>query len=174
MLADLGCSRVIIGHSERRHVYGESDALIASKFALLQAYAQEHAAAPRPILCIGETLEERESNRTMEVLRRQLELVEQHPQAFPDAVIAYEPVWAIGTGRAATPEMAQETHAEIRTHLQNLLGATAEQVLLLYGGSVKPDNAADLMAMPDIDGGLIGGASLQADTFMAICENVRK
>lgn len=174
MLADLGCSHVILGHSERRHVYGESDALIERKFALLHELAQHNPAMPVPILCVGETLEQREAGQTMEVLRRQLQPAQQRPAAFPQAVVAYEPVWAIGTGRAATPDMAQEAHAEIRACLQSALGETAEAVAILYGGSVKPANAAELLAMPDIDGGLIGGASLQAGDFLAIAQSMRQ
>ena len=174
MLADLGCSHAILGHSERRHVYGESEALIERKFVLLHELAQQNPAMPRPILCVGETLEQREAGQTMEVLRRQLQPAQQCPTAFPRAVIAYEPVWAIGTGRAATPDMAQEAHAEIRACLQSALGETAEAVAILYGGSVKPANAAELLAMPDIDGGLIGGASLHAEDFLAIAQSMRQ
>ena len=175
MLAELGCSHVLIGHSERRHVYGESDALIQRKFALLheQTRAQSDN-APIPVLCVGETLAEREAGKTMDVIARQLQPVRQHPEACPRALLAYEPVWAIGTGVAATPEMAQEVHANIREWLRAEVGPAAEETAVLYGGSVKPDNAAELFTMPDIDGGLIGGASLVAEDFMAICECMRK
>ena len=175
MLAELGCSRVIIGHSERRHAYGESDQQIERKFALLCQEARRDASnAPRAILCVGETLEEREAGQTMDVIRRQLEPARRFPEAFPRALIAYEPVWAIGTGVAATPDMAQEVHAAIRARLEREIGAAARDTALLYGGSVKADNASDLFSMPDIDGGLIGGASLKADEFLAICQAVRK
>ena len=175
MLAELGCSHVIIGHSERRHVYGEPDELIEQKFALLhQSSQQDLPNAPRAILCVGETLEEREAGRTLDVIHRQLQPVRNFPDAFPRALIAYEPVWAIGTGVAATPDMAQEVHAAIRAHLKQELGAAAQETVVLYGGSVKASNASELFAMQDIDGGLIGGASLKADEFLAICQAVRK
>ena len=175
MLAELGCSHVIIGHSERRHVYGESDELIERKFTLLHQSAQQDIPnAPRAILCVGETLEEREAGQTLNVIHRQLKPVQLFPEAFPRALIAYEPVWAIGTGVAATPEMAQEVHASIRAHLEQELGAAAHDTVLLYGGSVKASNAAELFAMPDIDGGLIGGAALKSDEFLAICQSMRK
>ena len=175
MLAELGCSHAIIGHSERRHVYGEPDELIERKFALLHQSAQGNLPnAPRAILCVGETLEEREAGQTLNVIHRQLQPVRSFPGAFPRALIAYEPVWAIGTGVAATPDMAQEVHAAIRAHLEQELGAAAQDTVVLYGGSVKASNASELFAMPDIDGGLIGGASLKADEFLAICQAVRK
>ena len=170
MLADLGCSHVIIGHSERRHVYFESDDLIERKFDLLHELRND-AGVPKPILCVGETLDERKEGKTMAVLRRQLLPALSHPDAFPRALIAYEPVWAIGTGVAATPEMAQETHASIREYLRHEIGAVAQDTVLLYGGSVKASNAASLFAMPDIDGGLVGGASLQADEFLSIVKS---
>ncbi len=175
MLANLGCTHALIGHSERRHVYGESDELIERKFALLHQSAQpgtEHM--PRAVLCVGETLEEREAGRTLEVIRRQLQPVRRFPEAFPRARVAYEPVWAIGTGVAATPDMAQEVHAAIRAHLEQEIGDAAQDTVVLYGGSVKAANASELFSMPDIDGGLIGGASLKAEEFLAICEAVRK
>ncbi len=164
MLAEYGCRYAIVGHSERRHVYGESDAFSAAKFAAVRA------AGLTPIYCVGETLEDRENGATHAVVERQLRAVEQHDgvAGLDEAVIAYEPVWAIGTGRTATPEQAQDVHRFIRETLRN--GAS---VNILYGGSVKPDNAAALFAMPDIDGGLIGGASLQADDFLAICAATR-
>ena len=175
MLAELGCSHVIIGHSERRHVYGEPDELIEQKFSLLHQSAQGKLPnAPRAILCVGETLEEREAGQTLNVIHRQLQPVRSFPGAFPRALIAYEPVWAIGTGVAATPDMAQEVHAAIRAHLEQELGAAAQDTVVLYGGSVKASNASELFAMPDIDGGLIGGASLKADEFLAICQAMRK
>ncbi len=174
MLTECGCDAVIIGHSERRHVYGESDELIGRKFALLHQSAQENPDTPRAILCVGETLEEREAGQTLDVIRAQLQPALDCPEAFPRAWIAYEPVWAIGTGVAATPDMAQEVHAAIRQEMTDAFGSIADEVIVLYGGSVKPDNAGELFPMPDIDGGLIGGASLDADSFLSICENVRK
>jgi triosephosphate isomerase len=157
MLAEFGCRYVVVGHSERRQLYGESDAQVAAKFAAAQA------AGLAPILCLGETLEEREAGRTEQVVERQLQAVlERNPRdCFARAVVAYEPVWAIGTGRNATPEQAQAVHAFLR---RKVLSETR----ILYGGSMKPANAAGLFAMPDIDGGLIGGASLVADDFLAI------
>ncbi|HEX2198827.1 MAG TPA: triose-phosphate isomerase [Burkholderiales bacterium] len=154
MLQEFGCRYVIVGHSERRQLYGESDAQVAAKFAAARG------AGLTPILCVGETLQERESGRTQEVVARQLDAVLQKAP-FEDAVLAYEPVWAIGTGRTASPEQAQEVHAFLRTRV-----ATASRVI--YGGSVKAQNAAAIFAMPDVDGGLIGGASLAAAEFAAI------
>jgi triosephosphate isomerase len=150
MLAEFGCRYVIVGHSERRHVYGETDDQVAAKFAAVRA------AGMTPILCVGETLEEREAGRTQSVVERQLGAVD-----FRDGVLAYEPVWAIGTGRNATPEQAQEVHAFLRSRVP---AGTS----ILYGGSVKPQNAAQIFAMPDVDGGLIGGASLVAKDFLDI------
>jgi triosephosphate isomerase len=155
MLAEFGCRYVLVGHSERRHVFGEGDAQVAAKFAAAAA------AGLAPILCLGETLAEREAGRTEEVVRRQLEAV-LAKGAIGGGVVAYEPVWAIGTGRTATPEQAQEVHAVLRKRLP-------PETRILYGGSVKPDNAAAIFAMPDVDGGLIGGASLVAPDFIAIC-----
>ncbi|MCG6975234.1 MAG: triose-phosphate isomerase [Acidiferrobacterales bacterium] len=165
MLKDAGCDYVIIGHSERREYYGDTDELVARKFEA----AQEHGLVP--ILCVGESLEEREGGTTEAVVERQLDAVlEQHGiEAFKNAVIAYEPVWAIGTGKTATPEQAQEVHKFIRDKLAALDAAVAEGCRLLYGGSMKPDNAAELISQPDIDGGLIGGASLKAEDFLGIC-----
>ena len=159
------CDYVIIGHSERREYYGDTDELVARKFEA----AQEHGLVP--ILCVGESLEEREGGTTEAVVERQLDAVlEQHGiEAFKNAVIAYEPVWAIGTGKTATPEQAQEVHKFIRDKLAALDAAVAEGCRLLYGGSMKPDNAAELISQPDIDGGLIGGASLKAEDFLGIC-----
>ena len=175
MLTELGCSHVIIGHSERRHVYGEPDELIERKFTRLHQSAQQNLPnAPRAILCVGETLEEREADQTLDVIHRQLQPVRNFPDAFPRALIAYEPVWAIGTGVAATPDMAQEVHAAIREHLEQELGTAAQDTVVLYGGSVKAANASELFSMPDIDGGLVGGASLKADEFLSICQAVRK
>ncbi len=154
MLKEFGCRYVIVGHSERRQHYGESDARVAAKFAAAQA------AGLTPILCVGETLEERESGRTEEVVARQLDAV-LNESDFGEAALAYEPVWAIGTGRNATPEQAQAVHAFLR---EKLRPATR----ILYGGSVKAQNAAAIFAMPDVDGGLIGGASLVAQDFIGI------
>lgn len=164
MLAEFGCRYVIVGHSERRTLSGESDAVVAEK----------HAAARRaglvPILCVGETLEERERGVTEQVLARQLDAVlEGHgPEALDGALMAYEPVWAIGTGRTATSDQAQAVHAFLRARVARRDAALAARLPVLYGGSVKGANAAELFAMPDVDGGLIGGASLVADEFVAI------
>ena len=165
MLRDVGCRYVLVGHSERRQLYGESDALVARKFMAAQAQGLI------PVLCVGETLEEREGGRTDEVVARQLDAVlsVSGVAAFARAVIAYEPVWAIGTGRTASPEQAQEVHAMIRARVAALDGTIGVSVRILYGGSVKASNARDLFAMPDIDGGLVGGASLKADEFARIC-----
>jgi len=165
MLGDLGCRYVIVGHSERRTYHGETDDLVAAKFeAAWQAGIE-------PILCIGETLDEREKNVTAQVVTRQLDAVLSRcgVAAFSRAVVAYEPVWAIGTGRTATPEQAQEVHALIRARVAEEGADVAAGLRILYGGSMKPGNAAELMAQPDIDGGLIGGASLVAADFLAIC-----
>ena len=156
MLKEFGCRYVLVGHSERRQLYGETDGQVAGKFAAVMA------AGVTPVLCLGETLAEREAGRTQEVVARQLEAVLRMNKDFKDAVVAYEPVWAIGTGRTASPEQAQEVHALLRKKLP----ATR----LLYGGSVKKDNAAALFAMRDIDGGLIGGASLVAADFIGIVQ----
>ncbi|RMD79692.1 MAG: triose-phosphate isomerase [Gammaproteobacteria bacterium] len=166
MLAEFGCRYVIVGHSERRSLYGEDDAMVARKFHAALA------AGLSPILCVGERLEEREAGRTEEVVARQLDAVldsEGGLAGLRRAVVAYEPVWAIGTGRTATPEQAQEVHAFLRARVAERDAALAEGLRILYGGSVKPDNAAQLFAQPDVDGGLIGGASLQAGSFLAIC-----
>lgn len=162
MLAEVGCRYVIVGHSERRAQQGESDVLVAQKAqaALAQGLT--------PIVCVGETLAQREQGQTGAVVGRQLEaVIAQLGERSRAIVLAYEPVWAIGTGRTATPEQAQEVHALLRAQLQAAPGGAA-QVQILYGGSVKPDNAATLFAQPDIDGGLIGGASLKAADFIAI------
>lgn len=164
MLADVGCSHAIVGHSERRALYGEDDEIVAGKFGL----ALE--AGLVPILCVGETLTEREAGETEGVLRRQLGtvLAECGAAAFEDAVIAYEPVWAIGTGRSAGAEQAQAAHAFLRAQIAAEDATIADRVRILYGGSVKPDNAAALFAGADVDGGLVGGASLDAASFLAI------
>ena len=154
MVKELGCRYALVGHSERRQLHGESDAQVAAKFAAARA------AGITPILCVGETLEEREAGRTEAVVARQLEAVMKNID-FGNAVLAYEPVWAIGTGRNATPEQAQAVHAFLRARL-------SAGVRILYGGSVKAANAAAIFAMPDIDGGLIGGASLVAKEFLEI------
>ena len=165
MLADFGCRYVIVGHSERRSVFGETDEIVALKF--VQALKAELT----PILCIGETLSERDSGVTETTVARQIGAVIAHSgvKALAHAVIAYEPVWAIGTGKTATPEQAQAVHAFIRSRVAASDAAVAGGVLILYGGSVKAANAAQLFGMPDIDGGLIGGASLIVDEFTAIC-----
>jgi triosephosphate isomerase len=164
MLKDVGCRYCIVGHSERRLLYRESDQLVARKFAAGQARELV------PILCVGEQLADRESGRTREVVARQLDAVLGlcGVQTLASAVIAYEPVWAIGTGRNATPEQAQEVHAFIRARIAAQDATIAAGTRILYGGSVKASNAAVLFAMPDVDGGLIGGASLKADEFIAI------
>lgn len=165
MLTDLGCKYVIVGHSERRNIYGETDTLVAEK------YARALSEGLVPILCVGELLDEREAGRTDEVVARQLDAVigQVGIHGLGEGVIAYEPVWAIGTGKTATPEQAQEVHAFIRQRLNGHDSAVAEATQILYGGSVKGSNAEGLFGMADIDGGLIGGASLNADDFLAIC-----
>ena len=165
MLLDAGCTHVILGHSERRHGLGEDDEQVNAK--LLAALAAQII----PIVCIGETRVERESDLTEDVVARQLErsLAGLGPDQMAGVVLAYEPVWAIGTGLTATPEQAQAVHAFIRRRLAGKFGeATAGRVVVQYGGSVKPDNAAELLACPDIDGALVGGASLKADDFLGI------
>jgi triosephosphate isomerase (TIM) len=165
MLKDVGCTYVIVGHSERRAIYREDDALVARKF--LAAQSQRLV----PILCVGETLEERERGNTKQVVQRQLSAVLDVAGvgSLAHAVIAYEPVWAIGTGKTATPEQAQEVHAYIRADIAGRDAKIAAGVRVLYGGSVKATNAREIFAMPDVDGGLIGGASLKADEFLKIC-----
>jgi triosephosphate isomerase len=165
MLLDVGCTDVILGHSERRHKLGETDPFINKKVRAALA------AGLRVILCVGETLEEREANQTENVLRTQIEggLAEVLPEALARLVIAYEPVWAIGTGRNATPEQAQEAHAFLRRQVSTWFGAEAARAMVIqYGGSVKPENALSLMRQPDVDGALVGGASLKVDDFLAI------
>ena len=166
MLKDMGCEYVILGHSERRAIYGETDAQIAEKVKVALA------AGIIPILCVGETLEERESGTMETVIETQIDAVIKAVgiAGFNNIVIAYEPVWAIGTGVTASPAQAQEVHAFIRGKLAALDAKVAEKVIIQYGGSVKPNNAEELFGQPDIDGGLIGGASLNADDFIAICK----
>lgn len=166
MLTDFACTYAIVGHSERRTLYGEDDALVAQKYAVARA------AGLKPILCVGETLEEREKGITEEVVARQLDaLIDlEGAGALADGVIAYEPVWAIGTGMTATPQQAQDVHAFIRDRVAQHDAAVAGGVRILYGGSMKPGNAAELMANADIDGGLIGGAALKAEDFFGICK----
>jgi triosephosphate isomerase len=165
MLKDVGCRYVLVGHSERRQLFGESDALVARKFVAAQGQGLV------PVLCVGETLEERESDQTASVVTRQIEavLAVSGVQSLAKAVIAYEPIWAIGTGRTASPEQAQEVHAMIRSKVAERDGTIVGSVRIVYGGSVKASNAQELFAMPDIDGGLVGGASLKADEFARIC-----
>jgi triosephosphate isomerase len=160
MLAEFGCRYVLVGHSERRQLYGESDAQVAAKFAAVRA------ASMTPILCVGETLEERDAARTEQVVERQLNRVLEK-NSLEKAVLAYEPVWAIGTGRNATPEQAQAVHAFLRERVP-------VDTSILYGGSVKSQNAAAIFEMPDVDGGLIGGASLVAKDFMDIVKAAAK
>jgi len=169
MLKDVGCQYVIVGHSERRQLCFESDEQVARKFAAAQAHTLI------PILCVGELLGERESSRTFEVVGRQLETVVALTgiASFAHAVIAYEPVWAIGTGRTASPAQAQEVHAFIRARLADRDAKIAADLQILYGGSVKAGNARELFAQADVDGGLIGGASLKAEEFLSIVAAAR-
>jgi triosephosphate isomerase (TIM) len=164
MIKDLGCDYVLAGHSERRSIFAESDLLVAEKFARAQS------AGLTPILCVGETLAERESGQTESVVFRQLDAVVQlcGIHAFADAVLAYEPLWAIGTGKTASPEQAQAVHFALRSRLAQADATIAQRLRILYGGSVKASNAAELIKMPDIDGALVGGASLLAAEFLAI------
>lgn len=166
MLSDFGCSYVIVGHSERRAYYGESSHLVAEKFLAAQQ------AALTPILCVGETLEQRESGVTEQVVAEQLDALIKlgGVGALRNAVVAYEPVWAIGTGKTATAAQAQAVHEFIRKRIEAQDGQIAAGLCILYGGSVKANNAQELFSMPDIDGGLIGGASLVAEDFLAICQ----
>ncbi|MBL1275217.1 MAG: triose-phosphate isomerase [Ectothiorhodospiraceae bacterium] len=165
MLLNLKCQYVIVGHSERRALFGESDEVVAEK------YAAALAAGLIPILCVGELLEEREAGETETVVARQLDAILEKSgvEALSAGVVAYEPVWAIGTGKTASPQQAQDVHAFIRQRVSEKSASVAEKLQILYGGSVKPDNAVELFAMSDIDGGLIGGASLDAAGFLAIC-----
>lgn len=165
MLRDIGCSHVLVGHSERRALYGETDDIVAAKFVVAQACGL------LPVLCVGETLEQRDAGETETVLTRQLEAVMERAgvAAFANAVLAYEPVWAIGTGRTASPEQAQAAHACLRSRIALADATIAGSLPILYGGSVKGDNAASLLACADVDGGLVGGASLKAAEFLKIC-----
>jgi triosephosphate isomerase len=169
MLCDLGCTYVILGHSERRHILGETDADVNKKVhSALQA-------GLTPIVCVGELLAEREAGRTMEVIRRQFDgsLAGLSAEQICRIVIAYEPVWAIGTGRVATPQQAEEVHLDLRKIMQDRYnGQVADSVRIQYGGSVKPENASELLGQPDIDGALVGGASLKVDQFMGIVAGV--
>jgi triosephosphate isomerase (TIM) len=166
MLKDIGCEYAIVGHSERRALYAESDELVAQRFAAARRNGI------KPIFCIGETLDERESGVTNDVCARQIDAVIalEGVEALADGVIAYEPVWAIGTGKTASPEQAQEVHAFIRGKIAALNADVADGLRLLYGGSMNAANAAELLGQPDIDGGLIGGASLKPADFLAICQ----
>lgn len=165
MLRDFGCTYVVVGHSERRQLFGETDLLVAEKFAAAQA------AGLTPILCVGETLAEREAGQTEPVVQRQLDAVLDRSGAasLAAATLAYEPVWAIGTGRTATPEQAQAVHGFLRARIASRDAGVAASLRILYGGSVKGANARELFSQPDIDGGLIGGASLKAEEFLTIC-----
>ncbi len=164
MLRDVGCEYVLVGHSERRALFAESDDIVAEKFA------RAAACGLRPILCVGETLPERESGTAFSVIKRQLDAVIAHCgiTAFEDAVLAYEPVWAIGTGRTASPEQVQEIHAYLRSQIAAHSAKLADGIQILYGGSVKGANAKELLNMADIDGALVGGASLKASDFQEI------
>lgn len=165
MLAEFGCKTCLVGHSERRSLFGDDDASVAARFAAAQAEGFT------VILCVGETEAERDAGDTLSVINQQLQgVIDADATDWNNIVIAYEPVWAIGTGKTASPEQAQEVHAHIRQHLAaNVNGDTANAVQIVYGGSMKPSNAAELLAQTDIDGGLIGGASLKAEDFLAIC-----
>ncbi len=167
MLADAGATHIIVGHSERRHNHGEADEVVRVKAEAV------HAAGLLAIICIGETEPERDAGSTLDVLSTQLN-GSLPPGDATDAattVIAYEPVWAIGTGRTPTIEQVDEVHAHVRAHLSTLIGAESDRMRVLYGGSVKPDNAAELLSVPDVDGALVGGASLDADGFWAIAQS---
>jgi triosephosphate isomerase (TIM) len=166
MLKDIGCHCVLLGHSERRQLFAETDQLIAEKFKLAQSHDLQ------VIYCIGETAEEREQDQTETVLKAQLDalLAVASLDDLANTVIAYEPVWAIGTGKVATPEIAQDAHAFIRQAIYQHDADVSEAIRIIYGGSVKPQNAKDIFAMPDIDGGLIGGASLKAQDFATIAD----
>jgi len=168
MLSEFGCKYALVGHSERRTYYGDTDASVAARFC--QAQTQNII----PVLCIGETLEQREQEQTFNVVDAQLDAVINLAgiEAFNHAVIAYEPVWAIGTGKTATDEQAQEVHQHIRQYIAAKDQVIADKIQILYGGSAKPDNAKGLFAMPDIDGGLIGGASLDAESFLKIYHSI--
>lgn len=165
MLTDFGISFALVGHSERRELFGESDELVAAKVAAVIS------AGITPVVCVGETLAERQAGETELVVLRQLNAVVQRVgiEGIAQCIVAYEPIWAIGTGETASPAQAQEVHAALRVRLQQLDADLAEKTPILYGGSVKANNASELFAQPDIDGGLVGGASLKADDFNAIC-----
>ena len=167
MLAEYGITFVIVGHSERRQIFAESDQLVADKFKAVQA------SGLTPILCVGESLDQRQANETDRVVLKQLDTVIEAAgiAAMKDAVIAYEPIWAIGTGKTASPAQAQQVHRALREHLGQLNPAIAGAIRIIYGGSVKVDNAKDLFGQPDIDGGLVGGASLEAGEFISICKS---
>jgi len=170
MLKDCGVTGALVGHSERRQLFAEADAAIAAKFKALRV------AGLQPVLCVGETLAEREAGETLTVVSRQLLAVleSQGPEAFDGAVLAYEPVWAIGTGLTASPVQAQAVHASLRAVVAAFDAQRAAELRIVYGGSVKSSNAQGLFAMPDIDGALVGGASLQASEFVAICQAARQ
>lgn len=162
MAVDFGCRYVLVGHSERRHIFGETEKYVAEKFH----HAKDHGMIP--VLCVGETLTERNAGQTEAVLKSQLDAVMQgHSACFEQAIIAYEPVWAIGTGQTATPEQAQEVHSWIRGYIAEH-DVSAQNISIMYGGSVNEKNAQALFAMPDIDGGLVGGASLKGESFLDI------
>ncbi len=165
MLSDIGARWVIVGHSERRSLFGETNETVAAKVKAALA------AGLKPVICVGESLQERESSQTLRVVEEQLTAVihEVGVAALKDCAVAYEPVWAIGTGKSATPEMAQAVHAALRELVARFCKETAMGLQILYGGSVKPENAAELFAQEDIDGGLIGGAALKSEDFYAIC-----
>jgi triosephosphate isomerase len=166
MLTDLGCGYAIVGHSERRTLYGETSQSVAAKAAALLAHDVF------PIVCVGESLDERESGRTFAVISSHIEesLAEIPRERAAEIVVAYEPIWAIGTGRTATPEMAQEVHAMIRERLRDRFGGAGDEIRIQYGGSVKPENVRDLMGQADIDGALVGGASLNPESFAKIVQ----
>lgn len=170
MLRELGCGYGIVGHSERRTLFGESSSAVAAKAAALLRHGI------RPIVCVGESLEEREAGRTPRVIEAQIResLASVPAERAEELVVAYEPIWAIGTGRTATPALAQEVHAQIRAELRARFGAAADAIRIQYGGSVKPENAAELMAQPDIDGALVGGASLEPQSFARIVRYERQ
>lgn len=172
MLAEIGCEYVLLGHSERRELFAETDLQVAEKFAACVASSSKII----PVLCIGETLAERQAGETQAVVARQLDAVLEISgiAGFNNAAVAYEPVWAIGTGETASPAQAQEVHAFIRCRLAELDTDIAAQLQILYGGSVKPENAEELFSQTDIDGGLIGGASLKIESFAGICEAAEK
>jgi len=166
MIQEFGCSAVLVGHSERREMFGDTNDWVAEKVAAALA------AGVTPVLCIGETLAEREAEQSFQVCQKQLDAVIARVgiAALTDVVVAYEPVWAIGTGVTASPEQAQNMHAALRAYIAQQNAKVAQQLPILYGGSMKAANAAELLAQPDIDGGLIGGASLQVDEFVSICQ----